>query len=149
MKQKDKIALYLFLFFFPIIYIIVSFIYTAITIVGRYDQDEILTSKVHCITKYSSREDDKIHNAYVIENLFSQKYRKQHPPVFLFSKGIFLEYYVDSKQSDMSVDISFNKDDKELTVYHNINSADILIQKDKMHGIKIKYITNNSESEND
>ena len=49
----------------------------------------------------------------------------------------------------MSVDISFNKDDKELTVFHNINSADILIKKDKMHGIKIKYVTNNSESEDD
>ena len=149
MKQKDKIALYLFLFFFPIIYIIVSFIYTAITIIGSYDQDEILTTKVHCITKYSNREDDKIYNAYVMENLFSQKYCEQHPPVFLFSRSIFLAYYADSKQSDTTVTVSFNKDDKELTVFHNINSADILIQKDKMHGIKIKYITNNSESEND
>ena len=149
MKQKDKIILYLFLFFFPIIYIIVSFIYTAITIIGSYDQDEILTTKVHCITKYSNREDDKIYNAYVIENLFSQKYHKQHPLVFLLTKGVFLAYYADSKQSDTTVTVSFNKDDKELTVTHNINSADILIQKDKMHGIKIKYITNNSESEDD
>jgi hypothetical protein len=149
MKQKTKIALYLFLFFFPIVYIVGSFLYMGITSDKGYERDEILTSKSQCVTKYYIKTGEKIRNAYVIENLFSQKMHNYYHPLFLFNKGVFLEYNVDSKDSDTTVDISFNKNDKALTVTHNINSANIIVKKDKMHGIKIKYITNNSESEND
>ena len=112
-------------------------------------QEQIITSKIQCVTKYSKYIDGKIRNVYVMENVLSQRFLDDYPPFFLSNKSIFLEYNADSKQSDTTVTVSFNKDDKELTVTHNINSADILIQKDKMHGIKIKYITNSSESEDD
>ena len=38
---------------------------------------------------------------------------------------------------------------KELTITHNIDSDNIVTKKNKVHGIKIKYITNDPESEDD
>lgn len=116
MKQKTKIALYLFLFLFPIIHIVVFLLYYVLVFVDGYKQEQIITSKIQCVTKYSKYIDGKIRNVYVMENVLSQRFLDDYPPFFLSNKSVFLEYNADSKQSDTTVTVSFNKDNKENTV---------------------------------
>ena len=140
-----------FLFFFPLICFVVFFYndysrYEAL-LRHNYKQMEImtLTKENQCVTKYSINEEGKVHNTYVIETRLSQKYHYLNPPVFLFNQGVFLQYDIDLNLTDVTADMSFNNETKEMTVVHNIDESDITIKKTKMHGIIIKYI-NKSES---
>ena len=55
---------------------------------------------------------------------------------------------IDLNLTDVTADMSFNNETKEMTVVHNIDESVITIKKTKMAGIIIKYI-NKSESEHD
>ena len=144
----------IFLFFFPLICFVVSFCddYSRCEalVIQNYKQTEImtLTKENQCVTKYSINEEGKVHNTYVIETRLSQKYHYLNPPAFLFNKGVFLQYDIDLNLTDVTADMSFNNETKEMTVVHNIDESVITIKKTKMHGIIIKYI-NKSESEHD
>ncbi len=151
MTKKTKAAWLIFFYFFPLI-CSAAFLYDvcyncAALTEQNYKQTEImtLTKENQCVTKYSINEEGKVHNTYVIETRLSQKYHYLNPPVFLFNKGVFLQYDIDLNLTDVTADMSFNNETKEMTVVHNIDESDITIKKTKMHGIIIKYI-NKSES---
>ena len=102
---------------------------------------EVDNYKCVCYSRYDD-DMDEYKYIYVLEKTYPKEYSKC---IRNSNRDLFFVYSVPPIGFDLSVDISYNEEQKELIVRHYLPNKCIVLQKNKIHGIKVSYVLKYAE----
>ncbi len=141
--MSKKRLFWIVFYTFPIIGNIILFLIIYAEAGNNFRSEKIIEFDKYKVVRYNRYDDNdsEIKYVYALEKFFKD-YSKC---IRNSNRDLFFVYSVPPIGFDLSVDISYNEEQKELIVRHYLPNKCIVLQKNKIHGIKVSYVLKYAE----